>query len=254
MKKKAIVIGAACAVVLWAVIGIIDFVAVSSYRKPIFCVAWKTSDDGGSGKYVGLGYSFDIMGNFMPEDDPREVTSYKGRLFGFEVCSGLLEDTSLPAETENTTESVVKAPPALTVICGTETVNALGGTYSWSYQNDDGTWIGVESDCIHPLDSKEYMTPLQIHYTPDSSVDPLRAYLKWDILPDKVTVNCWSGEYWGVYDAESESVFAETDPQNPDRYTIKLKDGEYIYDVVAQWRGKETWNGTAHFSFYTVGH
>lgn len=40
-----------------------------------------TADDGGSGIYKGLGYSFDIKGNYMPEDEFSGVTQAKFYLF-----------------------------------------------------------------------------------------------------------------------------------------------------------------------------
>ena len=84
MKKK-IAVGIICAVVAWVVIGVIDFTMVNSYHKPVFCVGAELADDGGSGKYVGLGYSFDVKGNFMPEDEFPGVTKYTYYLFGIEI-------------------------------------------------------------------------------------------------------------------------------------------------------------------------
>ena len=49
------------------------------------------ADDGGSGMYMELGYAFDIEGNFMPESADEGVTSYRGYLFGIEVCRGFWE-------------------------------------------------------------------------------------------------------------------------------------------------------------------
>lgn len=86
MNKK-IIISAVCMVVLWIIIGVVDFSRVHDFEKPIFCVGTKLADDGGSGKYVGLGYSFDIKGNFMPEDEFPGVTKWTYCVFGFEVQS-----------------------------------------------------------------------------------------------------------------------------------------------------------------------
>ena len=47
-----------------------------------------TADDGGSGHYQGLGYSFDIKGHFMPEDECPGVTAYALRIFGVAVSAG----------------------------------------------------------------------------------------------------------------------------------------------------------------------
>ena len=85
MKNKTIIISVVCAIVLWIAIDIVDYSRVHSFEKPIFCVGTELADDGGSGKYVGLGYSFDIKGNFMPEDEFPGVTKWAYYLFGVEI-------------------------------------------------------------------------------------------------------------------------------------------------------------------------
>lgn len=88
MKKKLLIILSVVAV-LWAVVGIVDFRMVHGFEKPIFCTATNTADDGGSGHYAGLGYSFDIEGNFMPEDELSGVTKWTYYLFGQEIKTGI---------------------------------------------------------------------------------------------------------------------------------------------------------------------
>ena len=78
-------------IVLWLCIGITDFVLVTNYEKPLFCIGVDLADDGGSGKYAGLGYSFYIEGNFMPEEKNQGVTSYRGYIMEKEVCRGFWE-------------------------------------------------------------------------------------------------------------------------------------------------------------------
>lgn len=85
MKKKKIIIAIVCAIALWVAIGIVDYGRVHSFERPIFCVGAELADDGGSGKYVGLGYSFDIEGNFMPDTEYPGVTKWTYRLFGIEL-------------------------------------------------------------------------------------------------------------------------------------------------------------------------
>ena len=70
--------------VLWAVIGIVDFSRVSSSKKPIFCKQTLVFLDGGSGHYAGLGYSFDIKGDFIGEH-AKGVTEYSYYIFGKQV-------------------------------------------------------------------------------------------------------------------------------------------------------------------------
>jgi len=89
VKKKSVLIIFLAAVILCLAAGITDFALVRSFNKPIFCIGTDLADDGGSGKYVGLGYSFDIKGNFLPDTEYPGVTSYHGYIFGNEVTSGL---------------------------------------------------------------------------------------------------------------------------------------------------------------------
>lgn len=266
MKKK-IAVGIICAVVAWVVIGVIDFTMVNSYHKPVFCVGAELADDGGSGTYVGLGYSFDIEGNFMPEAENPGVTAYRGYIFGIEVIRGF-RDEMLPGvdnESLGATEeievvpndTVLTEPPALTVVCGDKTVEALRGTTSWMYQNEDGTDTSIESDSMHPLQAKEYMTPLELIPTTISSIDPLIAYLQWDTIPDKVVVRCWSEEHWGQPTAESEEIpvstlMIDSNIETTPIISVELKDGNYIYEVVAEWNSAEKYSGTAYYSFYTI--
>ena len=85
MKKKKTIIAMICILVFWIAIGVVDYSRVHSFEKPVFCVGTDLASDGGSGKYIGLGYSFDIKGNFMPEDEFPGVTKWTYYLFGIEL-------------------------------------------------------------------------------------------------------------------------------------------------------------------------
>jgi len=87
MKKLIIIL--IVLLLVWAAVGIADFFRVYSFEKPIFCIAADTADDGGSGEYRGLGYSFVIEGNFMPEDEFPGVTKYEYYLFGKLISTGI---------------------------------------------------------------------------------------------------------------------------------------------------------------------
>ena len=88
---KTAIIAVACLLAAWIAVGVIDYAMVSGFERPVFCVldAEKSCQDGGSGTYVGLGYSFDIRGNFMPEDEYPGVTRYVYYIFGSEAASGI---------------------------------------------------------------------------------------------------------------------------------------------------------------------
>lgn len=89
--KKEVLVPLLIAVLLWLSAVTVDVFRVSSFEKPLFCAPCVTADDGGSGRYQGLGYSFDIEGNFMPEDECPGVTKYTCRVFGAAISSGTRE-------------------------------------------------------------------------------------------------------------------------------------------------------------------
>ena len=85
--KKRRTILTVCIVLLavWALLFAIDTLSVVNWKKPIFAVCFGGADDGGSGGYYGLGYRFEIKGNFLPDSAPgipAGVTEAEGSLFG----------------------------------------------------------------------------------------------------------------------------------------------------------------------------
>ena len=86
MKKRWI---AVVLLALWLAVGLTDFCRVTRFEKPVFCLLTDACDDGGSGRYRGLGYSFAIEGNFMPEEEFSGVTHYSARVFGIQLKSGI---------------------------------------------------------------------------------------------------------------------------------------------------------------------
>jgi len=88
MKKKTWFI-LMVIILLWLAIGLIDYRKLHGFEKPLFCIATNTADDGGSGHYVGLGYSFDIKGNFMPEDELPGVTKWTYYILGIEIQTSI---------------------------------------------------------------------------------------------------------------------------------------------------------------------
>ncbi|MBQ2775527.1 MAG: hypothetical protein IJF40_06560 [Clostridia bacterium] len=89
--KKIIISVLVVLILLWGIVAAVDFSRVNDFEKPIFCVPTQTADDGGSGRYVGLGYYFDIEGSFMPENDTHRVTYFDAYLFGIDVLHGIAD-------------------------------------------------------------------------------------------------------------------------------------------------------------------
>lgn len=87
--KKAVILLVLNLLIFWCVVLFVDYSRVCRYfEKPLFTISNITADDGGSGKYYGLGYSFNIEGNFMPEDEYPGVTQYDYYIFGKLMQSG----------------------------------------------------------------------------------------------------------------------------------------------------------------------
>ncbi|MBR4878609.1 MAG: hypothetical protein IKU13_02100, partial [Clostridia bacterium] len=71
-------------VAAWAGIAYSDYADVAiSFDKPKFCISTMTAGDGGSGKYLGIGYSFDIDGHL--DDGRYEVDTYTYKIFGITI-------------------------------------------------------------------------------------------------------------------------------------------------------------------------
>lgn len=86
MKKKIILLVVMVVLLVsWTNIVYSDYADVAiSYDKPKFCISTMTADDGGSGKYIGLGYSFDIDGH-LDADNGYQVDSYTYKILGITI-------------------------------------------------------------------------------------------------------------------------------------------------------------------------
>lgn len=89
MKKKIILLVAIVVLLVsWTSIAYSDYADVAiSYDKPKFCISTMTADDGGSGKYIGLGYSFDIEGH-LEINGKYEVDTYTYKILGITIKQG----------------------------------------------------------------------------------------------------------------------------------------------------------------------
>jgi len=73
---------------IWIGIAYSDYAKVAiSYDKPKFCLLINGADDGGSGKYVGLGYSFNIDGH-LESNGRYEVDTYTYKILGITIKTG----------------------------------------------------------------------------------------------------------------------------------------------------------------------
>lgn len=141
---------------------------------------------------------------------------------------------------------VLTEPPVLEISAYRAGVRALRGTYSWHYEQDDGTGVGIEADSAHPLMLKDQLPRLPLGPSPLNHVGPNAVSLLFDVEPDSVSVYCWSDEHWGDCDVPGEAVPVTTAEQ----YGIELLEGGYIYEVIASWNSSDRWGGTATYCFF----
>ena len=117
-------------------------------------------------------------------------------------------------------------------------IKANTGTYSWIYDNGDGTQTGVCADSAHPLEWQKFLEPMT---TTEDSVE-----IRFAVSPQDYKVYRWNESCWGDVNAVSEYV--ETNGN-----VIDLKDGGYIYEVIAKWTGENlAAEGTVHYGFYVI--
>lgn len=135
------------------------------------------------------------------------------------------------------TDKICDKPPVLTVKYGDEQINALLGTHTWNWTDIDGTVQGVASDHAHPLNIKEHV--------PVINTNEREAVLHFEDAPDTVSVVCWSDDCWNNASADSEEIVVTNN-------SFELKQGGFIYQIMAKWNDKTKHNGEATYSFYAV--
>lgn len=136
-----------------------------------------------------------------------------------------------------TANIILEEPPCLCVTSNGITIDALLGTYSWQKKDIDGTPINVNADSADPSDLKELLaSPFK---TPEAT-----ASLNFAEEPDTISsVRCWSDEQWGDPAAASEAAAISGN-------ILTLKPGGYIYEIVAEWNPENGYGGTASYFIY----
>ena len=160
---------------------------------------------------------------------------------------------------EKINENAFKQPPEMAVISSNAIATvALQMTSSWTYINSDGQAVGLEADSMNPLLAKEHMPKLDTLPDNISLGVPETVSILFNakdtepicrLTPDKVYVRCWSDKSWGNVNAEYQEF--SVDVADGDFY-FELKNGNYIYEVVATWNSSAEYNGTVHYAFYTA--
>ena len=156
-------------------------------------------------------------------------------------------------------DKVIDVPPTLVVVSNGQSIEALKGTSSWIHEGTNGMSEAVMSDSGHPLMMKKSMPSIDIlpaHYA--TIGDPLQAKIQFnakgvtpvhEVAPDEIYIRCWEEKHWGKTNAKSENINPTIVNGN---VFFDLKDGNYIYEIVATWSSQDKFSGTAQYSFYTL--
>ena len=156
-------------------------------------------------------------------------------------------------------DKVIDVPPTLVVVSNGQSIEALKGTSSWIREGTNGMSEAVMSDSGHPLMMKKSMPSIDIlpvHYA--TIGDPLQAKIQfnakgvtpvYEVPPDEIHIRCWEEKHWGKTNAKSENINPTIVNGN---VFFDLKDGNYIYEVVATWSSQDKFSGTVRYSFYTL--
>ena len=146
------------------------------------------------------------------------------------------------------TKNELSKPPVLTVICGEESVEALTGSFEWATPQKDGTIALVIADALHPLETKDLLTPLTVYPTTVSSIDPRTVYLIFDgPLPDQLEVYRWVDGPDDPYTVLLDSKKVDMG-NHVDGFAIQIEEAYSIYEVCAQW-GSEHEGGEVSYVF-----
>ncbi len=161
-------------------------------------------------------------------------------VFSMAACSNNTQTEQVSPPGSNGPSKPTSTEPPVLIIDDRSgnSIKANTGTYTWTYDNGDGTETGVCADSSHPLEWQEFMVPMT---TTEDTIE-----LKFAVPPQEYSVRRWNESCWDDVNAISEGV--ETDG-----YEIDIKDGGYIYEVVAKWTGENlAAEGTVHYGFYVI--
>ncbi len=150
-------------------------------------------------------------------------------------------------------QNELSKPPELTVVCGEQSAEAIKGTFTWVYPQEDGSAAIVIADALHPLEMEDLLTPLVIKPSQLSHIDPRTAYLLFDgPLPEQLQVYRWHDAQGDMYTVhlEAEKVdMGKTDGKHVTGFEIYLDEEYGVYEVFAQWGDGEHEGGEVSYVF-----
>ncbi len=125
-------------------------------------------------------------------------------------------------------------PPFLYVQNSKTQIQAWRGTTSWMYDNNDGTWSGIQSDSMHPLDCQSSLPVIKVRQR-----TTLTLYFEGD--PTEITVRRYKPDAKDFEDFDEIKVSGNT---------FDVKADDYVYEVRASWEAQK-YSGTVYYAFRT---
>lgn len=142
----------------------------------------------------------------------------------------------------------IQSAYSLTVSEVSDSVEAMMLGYHLIVKTSSGYTSSI-ADAPTALQAHDSVPALNIQPTPFSHRAPFEASLIFSVVPESVRVRCWEKSLWTDDDAENkaETLTVTKDPDGS--FTVKLKEGEYLYEVYVQWPSAAELSGSAFYTF-----
>ncbi|MBQ8814022.1 MAG: hypothetical protein IJZ85_05985 [Lachnospiraceae bacterium] len=147
------------------------------------------------------------------------------------VPDGAVFELVLPDKILNLTE-----PPRMVVYQAHEMVEATIGNTVWDYELDDGTRCQLVGCGSAMYENRDRLNVINLEED-----DPLLMWLQFGVDPDKITVTCWN-----LDEENPEPEILETDDVV---WHLYPKDGNYVYEIKAEWTEFPRFSGTVEYGF-----
>lgn len=114
MKKKYLLLIISIIIIIWLSIFAIDYSRCNNLKQPIFVMGLETTDDGGSGTYLGLGYKVKIR-KYISAEYGVQIESvemhFLGKVIAASISDIISEENSFIATVlENKSNYIVVKP------------------------------------------------------------------------------------------------------------------------------------------------
>ena len=188
-----------------------------------------TSTESLSGMQDNAALQIEIAGGF-PETEP--AAEAPAEAAPEEKESGRREESDSSISAEITLDILLTEPPKLVIRAGDQEATVGYSSASWNCEDQSFIACGVSPG------SKWGGEPTLV--TTEETAE-----LTWAIMPDSITVRCWSNARSSdTWDVESTAEITGN--------TLTIDPEYQIYEITATWNSSESYGGTASYAVYIV--